>query len=128
MLLDVMSLLLGCIPIFSFKEPGAFRITVLAGVVLAALCWYLCSVYTRLWNKRFRITLTHHVLCAFASLCTLVFTILFASLYYTKDAALGSIALWQAQLSHDTDRKSTRLNSSHMSISYAVFCLKKKTK
>src|SRR5690242_21250813 len=26
------------------------------------------------------------------------------------------------------DRKSTRLNSSHMSISYAVFCLKKKRK
>src|SRR4051812_49731398 len=25
------------------------------------------------------------------------------------------------------DRKSTRLNSSHMSISYAVFCLKKKS-
>src|SRR6266480_5349356 len=28
----------------------------------------------------------------------------------------------------DRDRKSTRLNSSHMSISYAVFCLKKKKK
>src|SRR5699024_8941063 len=28
----------------------------------------------------------------------------------------------------DIDRKSTRLNSSHVSISYAVFCLKKKTK
>src|SRR5699024_11317226 len=27
-----------------------------------------------------------------------------------------------------SDRKSTRLNSSHGSISYAVFCLKKKTK
>src|SRR4051812_49554326 len=27
---------------------------------------------------------------------------------------------------HEPDRKSTRLNSSHMSISYAVFCLKKK--
>src|SRR6266480_6753861 len=27
---------------------------------------------------------------------------------------------------HPRDRKSTRLNSSHMSISYAVFCLKKK--
>src|SRR5690625_5454623 len=26
------------------------------------------------------------------------------------------------------DRKSTRLNSSHVAISYAVFCLKKKTK
>src|SRR5690349_22125199 len=27
-----------------------------------------------------------------------------------------------------SDRKSTRLNSSHVEISYAVFCLKKKTK
>src|SRR5690625_5659432 len=27
----------------------------------------------------------------------------------------------------DRDRKSTRLNSSHVAISYAVFCLKKKT-
>src|SRR3712207_8341603 len=27
----------------------------------------------------------------------------------------------------ETDRKSTRLNSSHANISYAVFCLKKKT-
>src|SRR5437870_9130811 len=28
----------------------------------------------------------------------------------------------------DVDRKSTRLNSSHVAISYAVFCLKKKKK
>src|SRR5690606_39823293 len=30
------------------------------------------------------------------------------------------------QLSSGEDRKSTRLNSSHVKISYAVFCLKKK--
>src|SRR5438270_5305559 len=29
---------------------------------------------------------------------------------------------------HNLDRKSTRLNSSHSQISYAVFCLKKKKK
>src|SRR5438477_8166603 len=34
----------------------------------------------------------------------------------------------QAAGGRDRDRKSTRLNSSHMSISYAVFCLKKKKK
>src|SRR5690625_6638014 len=33
-------------------------------------------------------------------------------------------ALWIVNFS---DRKSTRLNSSHVAISYAVFCLKKKT-
>src|SRR3989442_8679228 len=32
-----------------------------------------------------------------------------------------------AQNSHHGDRKSTRLNSSHVRISYAVFCLKKTT-
>src|SRR5699024_12278227 len=32
------------------------------------------------------------------------------------------------QIELEEDRKSTRLNSSHVSISYAVFCLKKKTK
>src|SRR5438045_6293546 len=35
-------------------------------------------------------------------------------------------ALDPASKSHFADRKSTRLNSSHLGISYAVFCLKKK--
>src|SRR5258707_7219419 len=32
----------------------------------------------------------------------------------------------EQELTNDTDRKSTRLNSSHANISYAVFCLQKK--
>src|SRR5690606_40907016 len=39
------------------------------------------------------------------------------------------IFLWIAfNAAYATDRKSTRLNSSHVKISYAVFCLKKKKK
>src|SRR5256885_5651284 len=38
-----------------------------------------------------------------------------------KSGAAGNIA-------SEIDRKSTRLNSSHLVISYAVFCLKKKNK
>src|SRR5699024_12829301 len=34
-------------------------------------------------------------------------------------------AIEESDLTYDEDRKSTRLNSSHVSISYAVFCLKK---
>src|SRR5690625_6411552 len=47
--------------------------------------------------------------------------------WYATDPATGeqlSAALMTAQA---LDRKSTRLNSSHVAISYAVFCLKKKT-
>src|SRR2546430_13229115 len=40
--------------------------------------------------------------------------------------AFSSGALWLVPLI-PLDRKSTRLNSSHSQISYAVFCLKKKT-
>src|SRR5437870_8390676 len=36
--------------------------------------------------------------------------------------------LREAYARADRDRKSTRLNSSHVAISYAVFCLKKKSK
>src|SRR3712207_6945030 len=39
-------------------------------------------------------------------------------------AALAGVAFARIEL----DRKSTRLNSSHANISYAVFCLKKKNK
>src|SRR5699024_11515322 len=40
----------------------------------------------------------------------------------------GASADNMSRFSSDLDRKSTRLNSSHVSISYAVFCLKKKRK
>src|SRR5258708_9760846 len=38
----------------------------------------------------------------------------------------GRLQKLQAQPVEEEDRKSTRLNSSHQIISYAVFCLKKK--
>src|SRR5207245_4503747 len=38
----------------------------------------------------------------------------------------GTTGCWTRSPGSDPDRKSTRLNSSHGSISYAVFCLKKK--
>src|SRR5256885_6948540 len=44
-----------------------------------------------------------------------------------NDAQIRTLAEpWLAQFEHMLDRKSTRLNSSHLVISYAVFCLKKK--
>src|SRR3712207_7001660 len=41
-----------------------------------------------------------------------------------EDLLLGHLR--DGRLVADADRKSTRLNSSHANISYAVFCLKKK--
>src|SRR4051812_49867616 len=47
----------------------------------------------------------------------------------TNEVLSGLNHAWvEVQTAQNLDRKSTRLNSSHMSISYAVFCLKKKNK
>src|SRR5256885_13189645 len=43
-----------------------------------------------------------------------------------QDVRAGADGAGPAEMT--TDRKSTRLNSSHLVISYAVFCLKKKKK
>src|SRR3712207_8187478 len=45
----------------------------------------------------------------------------------TTDFAVPAHARLVMQMVRALDRKSTRLNSSHANISYAVFCLKKKT-
>src|SRR5690348_17989819 len=53
------------------------------------------------------------------------------SVVATKDAVIPAtvgVDIGCGMMAVKTDRKSTRLNSSHPSISYAVFCLKKKTK
>src|SRR5690625_4440519 len=47
------------------------------------------------------------------------------------DQLIGAFAVFKditevVNLAEEKDRKSTRLNSSHVAISYAVFCLKKK--
>src|SRR5690606_39489104 len=45
----------------------------------------------------------------------------------TRGHAAPDVALHDPRHAAVPDRKSTRLNSSHVKISYAVFCLKKKT-
>src|SRR6267143_2703276 len=52
----------------------------------------------------------------------------YTTLFRSRDHVVDGIAAGAADPKHHNarDRKSTRLNSSHSSISYAVFCLKKK--
>src|SRR5438045_7208947 len=45
-----------------------------------------------------------------------------------RGAAPGDLVVHLPRPGDRADRKSTRLNSSHLGISYAVFCLKKKKK
>src|SRR6266850_4422923 len=54
------------------------------------------------------------------------YTTLFRSVLEYADIICSGVASAALCSISSTDRKSTRLNSSHLVISYAVFCLKKK--
>src|SRR5438477_2119917 len=56
------------------------------------------------------------------------YTTLFRSQWTDQESCGEQCNCTQQSCDRVGDRKSTRLNSSHMSISYAVFCLKKKKK
>src|SRR5699024_11389378 len=67
------------------------------------------QMYTLLYMYNFLVSI-----CIFFSLCFFIIDFI----------SIRSIP----RQNYKRDRKSTRLNSSHVSISYAVFCLKEKTK
>src|SRR2546427_3417680 len=80
---------------------------------------YDCSCYLHVWNPvRVRHPCDEDVLLSHQPPCFLE---------VQNDLGLSSMESWAGgQSLLERDRKSTRLNSSHSQISYAVFCLKKK--
>ena len=64
-----------------------------------------------------------------AMLIGIVFAVLLAIAKMNNVKVFSQIAIGWVEIARNTpDRKSTRLNSSHITISYAGLCLKKKTK
>src|SRR3712207_6877832 len=74
--------------------------------------------YTTLFRSLFSLAVSAH---------TRHVGVINGSLYVGKAECLRKIWLPSQTPGEDGDRKSTRLNSSHANISYAVFCLKKNT-
>src|SRR2546426_12179752 len=107
------------------------------------MCEYLfaCAIVLTLWH--FSSCLDFSISCLSPFFCFFFFflmirrpprstlfpyTTLFRSPEMGRGSGVGYNNLSQHAHTSRRDRKSTRLNSSHLVISYAVFCLKKKKK
>ncbi len=69
-----------------------------SALLLAILCWWACVNYTRLWNKRFRTTLGHRLLCLVASVLTFLVVLTFVGLNQIKPVCAGLVANWADNL------------------------------
>src|SRR2546422_4558260 len=86
---------------------------------LVQLPFSMCQASTASWPVRFT--------SEFAKHGPVYTSAVRASMYWPEICAIAGTASTRDK-TRNKDRKSTRLNSSHGYISYAVFCLKKKKK
>src|SRR2546430_8898568 len=88
----------------------------------------LCSTFYCSVHRRFSFFFFFFLMIRRPPRSTLFpYTTLFRSVGAGLQDPAGPVRLLAAAAHLCRDRKSTRLNSSHSQISYAVFCLKKKT-
>ena len=100
MIQDFINVLFRCIAYLPMKQ---LFLTTLMGIGLAVLCWVICNYYTRLWNKKYHLTFTHHVLCGIAALFTFFFVLAFSGLSYLKEVSVDCLNDWSTQILNDNE-------------------------
>ena len=98
---DFLSVIAGCVAYLANHSPVEFGETVAGGLVLAAIGWWACSRFSRLWHLGYRIAFWHQFFCFVAALATLLFTIVFVALHYSREAAHASVRAWEFQINQD---------------------------
>src|SRR3712207_3381741 len=109
------ALLLVLLLIEAVQEPAQFTSQLLIGLTNGAILSLVALGYTLVYGIIELINFAHgdnFMIGSFVGLTVLAGTFFGLGLF--------------SPITDDSDRKSTRLNSSHANISYAVFCLKKK--
>jgi hypothetical protein len=80
-----------------------FPIALVLGAVLACLCWILAGYSARLWNRQFYLNIALNLLCGFAALLTLVYTLTFASSDSLVAAIDNSLMKWETQAKNNRE-------------------------
>ena len=99
------------------QDRAYFAMVLVAAFVLAGLSWYLCNNYVKLWNRRFRLTATHHVLTIIASVLTFFFVLAFGGLKYMQEVSDGIVTLWEGyEIKADTQWSSATFKEAYYKV------------
>lgn len=74
---------------------------ILLAIALSALIWWVCTHYTRLWNRVYEVTPSFHVLCGAAALITFFTTLGFIGLKNMRPVAEEMVEAWSEDVMED---------------------------
>lgn len=80
---------------------GKLILWIVLALAFSALCWYICTNYTKLWNKRYHVTGGFHALCGIAALVTFFAVLAFIGLKNTKPVAERMVEEWSEDVVDD---------------------------
>ncbi|WP_413854831.1 hypothetical protein [Candidatus Ruminimicrobium bovinum] len=95
---------------------GRFILYFMIALVMSAVCWFVCFHYTKLWNKRFHVSPSFHIVCCVAAVITFVATMAFIGLKNTKPVAESIVQAWSEDLMDDDKLQSECFRQSYYSI------------
>lgn len=80
----------------------AFPISVVVGLALGGLFWWLAALSASLWNKRFHMKVGLQVLCGLAALLAVLCAITFVSAGNMEQVIVNRINVWQSKALSDS--------------------------
>jgi hypothetical protein len=93
-----LELLIKLVQQFRQTDLRFFQLVLAGAFLLSGAMWWICSVFSNLWNKCYHLHLGHHLLCLVSAVITFFSTLLFFSLPYLRPVVEFSVKTWQLTL------------------------------
>jgi hypothetical protein len=102
---DLLNLWWACLIAAMKDSTLAFPISVVVGLLVGVLFWWLAALSARLWNRRFYMKPSLQILCGASALLAVVFAMTFVSAKNLEAAIIASTGKWKDRLLSDTNQQ-----------------------
>lgn len=74
---------------------GKLLLWIAMAFAFSALCWWICTHYTKLWNTRYNIKPGFHIICSISAVVTFLAVLSFIGLKNTRPVAERMVKEWE---------------------------------
>lgn len=89
---------------------------ILISVAFAILWWVVCVNYTKLWNKRFHVSPSFHILCFIAASISFLSALSFIGLKNLQSVSEQFVTEWSENILDDTEFQNTLFEDAYYAI------------